>query len=202
MTRQHTNGQWKFKLLWPNGQDNKLLKARQQPKHKKNGMDDDNNTNTINRFTITNNEIGSRYSANPHTTNDPTTHPTLEQTYEVYDINIYPKTQQASMLFVITYVYVLFLLLIWAYILALMYRTITALLVSMLCGVWLSILFIRWNGLNSVFLSSLQYSYLFEYDTIGDIMYCSGYVLGVIDGISCLNTENNECELCDIMQWY
>eukprot|EP01083_Nonionella_stella_P122474 368486_1 len=143
MTMQHTNGQWIFKLLSPNGKDNKLLKARQQAKHKKNGMHDDNNTNTINRFAIINNEIGSRYSANPHTTNDPTTHPTLEQTYEVYDINIYPKTQQASMLFVIT--------------------TITALL----CGVWLSILFIRWNGLNSVFLSSLQYSYLFEYDTIG-----------------------------------
>eukprot|EP01083_Nonionella_stella_P280457 954114_1 len=92
MTMQHTNGQWKFKLLSPNGKDNKLLKARQQPKHKKNGMDDDNNTNTINRFTITNNEIGSRYSANPDTTNDPTTHPTLEQTYEVYDINISKNT--------------------------------------------------------------------------------------------------------------
>eukprot|EP01083_Nonionella_stella_P280459 954116_1 len=142
MTMQHTNGQWKFKLLSPNGKDNKLLKARQQPKHKKNGMDDDNNTNTINRFTITNNEIGSRYSANPDTTNDPTTHPTLEQTYEVYDINIYPKTQQASMLFVIT--------------------TITALLVSMLLWCVVKyIIHIRWNGFNSIFLSPIQSVFIF-----------------------------------------
>eukprot|EP01084_Bolivina_argentea_P097284 174906_1 len=92
MTMQHTYGQWKFKLLPPNGKDNKLLKARQQAKHKKNGMHDDNNTNTINMFAIINNEIGSRYSANPDTTNDPTTHPTLEQTFEVYDINISKNT--------------------------------------------------------------------------------------------------------------
>ncbi len=77
---KHTNGKWKFKLLPP----------RQQPKHRKNGMDN-NNTNNINRFAIINNEIGSRYSAKPDPTNDhtsdPTTDPTFEPTFEVYVYN-------------------------------------------------------------------------------------------------------------------
>eukprot|EP01084_Bolivina_argentea_P074573 135268_1 len=81
--------------------------------------------------------------------------------------------QTASMLFVLT--------------------AITALFVSMLWGVcirrlgtfiiWLSILFTLFGmGLISYFLIDYsQYAYLFGYDTIGDIMYYSGYVLGVID---------------------
>eukprot|EP01084_Bolivina_argentea_P171572 297242_1 len=89
MAMQHANGKWK-KLLPPIGKDNKLLKARQQPKHRKNGIDDNNNTNNINRFAIINNEIGSRYSAKPDPTNDhtsdPTTDPTFEPTFEpTYD---------------------------------------------------------------------------------------------------------------------
>eukprot|EP01084_Bolivina_argentea_P171574 297244_1 len=51
MAMQHANGKWK-KLLPPIGKDNKLLKARQQPKHRKNGIDDNNNTNNINSSII------------------------------------------------------------------------------------------------------------------------------------------------------
>eukprot|EP01084_Bolivina_argentea_P204837 349863_1 len=47
----------------------KLIPPRQQPKHRTNGMDN-NNTNNINRFAIINNEIDSRYSAKPDPTND------------------------------------------------------------------------------------------------------------------------------------
>eukprot|EP01084_Bolivina_argentea_P171575 297245_1 len=80
MAMQHANGKWK-KLLPPIGKDNKLLKARQQPKHRKNGIDDNNNTNNINRFAIINNEIG-RYSAKPNPTNDYTSDPTTDRTFE------------------------------------------------------------------------------------------------------------------------
>ena len=54
--------------------------------------------------------------------------------------------------------------------------------------IWLSIAFtLLGMGLMAYFLIEYsQYAYLFGYDTIGDIMYYSGWILGIIDGMFAL----------------